>query len=125
MVFISEIDGILIDASDVKTSKNINFVCCDSECKDKLSFIKEHTREFIKNDKLNISTVSAHIKYKFKGNNCKIEYFLRNIGTDNALKFYRKWSEPFICESITNCFKFNKFHILYEVELFISYGNKY
>ena len=104
MVFICENKDILIDASDIKSSKNMIFVCCDPECKDILNYVKEHKRNISRNNESYISYASAHFKHKTNHNNCQIELFLKNIGSDDAKKFYRKWCEPFIYESIKNCF---------------------
>ena len=44
MVFICEYNDLLIDASDIKSSKNMTFICCDPECRDKLTYVKEYKR---------------------------------------------------------------------------------
>ena len=93
----------------------MDFKCCDPDCQDTLQYCKEYKRNIIKNEQYCISWVSAHFKHKNNqsASKCKIESFINNIGSDEAKKFYRKWCEPFIYESVKNCFNFgNKFHIL-------------
>ena len=120
MVFIAEYDNKPIDASDITTKNKIKYTCLDQNCNNELNFIMKHTRT-IKTGEITVSSHFAHIN---KTNNCNIENFLYSLGNMGDIKFYRKWTEPFIYNAIKNTFNNEyKFHVLYE-DIMIMISNK-
>jgi hypothetical protein len=121
MVFIAQYNNILVDASDINCIKLSKFICCDPDCNDKLTYRKQHTRHYNKTTDTGeliscVSFVNAHFAHPSTNTNkCNIQKFISSIGNDDAIKFYRKWTEPFIIESFRSCFNSkSKMHILYK-----------
>jgi ribosomal protein S15P/S13E len=116
MVYLALCENKLIDAIKVIEETKRKYICPDLDCNDNLIYIKPHERNInrINNKSVNIT---AHFKHhnKNKKSTCNYHCFISSIGNLEALEFYRKWCEPFINESIYNCFNSkSNFHIMYE-----------
>ena len=124
MVFIAQYNNKPIDASDITTKNKIKYTCLDPNCDNELNFIMKHNRT-IKSATAHIEiSVSSHFAHINKTDNCHIENFLNSLGSKFDIKFYRKWTEPFIYNSIKNTFNHEyMMHVLYE-NIMIMTSNK-
>ena len=122
MVFMALCNDKLIDATEIVEKINSKYICTDPTCNDNLIYRKHHNRNINRINENNeiisiLSLVTAHFVHQNnnKVSTCNSQHFLHSIGNDDAINFYRKWTSPFINESIYNCFNSkSKFHILYE-----------
>lgn len=113
MVFFALYENNIVNVSDIK-SKGLKFKCCDEYCQSDLEYVKSHKNRGF--------TISSHFRHH-KKSDCGIYNFYKNFDEKNK-EFYRKWTEPFIYDSIKNTFNSDsKFHVLYDDVMIMTYIN--